>query len=143
MRFTSHSLRRRGVSMPPAFTAQSRAILLVASLAACAMACSAQSPAPTQSPQPAAAAPATPAPPAAQPAPVPAKSESQKPVPPDPRQAILQQSEQLLKMANDLWNEVDKSTKDTLSVTVIRKADAIEHFARDLRTQSTTEVGTK
>jgi len=36
-------------------------------------------------------------------------------------------------MATVLKTEVDKSTKDTLSVTVVRKANEIEQFARQLR----------
>jgi len=37
-------------------------------------------------------------------------------------------------MANDLKTEVDKSTKDMLSVTVVRKADEIEKLAHKVRT---------
>jgi hypothetical protein len=39
----------------------------------------------------------------------------------------------LLKLATDLKAEVDKTTTDTLSLEVIRKADAIERFAHDVK----------
>jgi DNA-binding transcriptional MocR family regulator len=39
----------------------------------------------------------------------------------------------LLQLATDLKAEVDKTTKDTLSVNVIRKADQIEKLAHDAR----------
>jgi hypothetical protein len=39
----------------------------------------------------------------------------------------------LLELATGLKSEVDKSTKDTLSVTVIRKAGEIEQLARKMR----------
>lgn len=39
----------------------------------------------------------------------------------------------LLKLATDLKAEVDKSSKDTLSVGVIRKADEIEKLAKSVR----------
>lgn len=42
----------------------------------------------------------------------------------------------LLKMATDLKIEVDKTNQDTLSVTVVRKADAIEQLARKVKAGS-------
>lgn len=39
-------------------------------------------------------------------------------------------------MATDLKAEVDKSTKDMLSVTVVRKATAIEQLAHKVRTEN-------
>ena len=42
---------------------------------------------------------------------------------------IAADSTELLKMANELKAEVDKTNKDTLSLTVIRKADAVEKLA--------------
>lgn len=42
-------------------------------------------------------------------------------------------SAKLLKLANDLKAEVDKTSKDTLSLGVIRKADEIEHLAHNVR----------
>lgn len=50
------------------------------------------------------------------------------------RQEIASECADLLKMANDLKTEVDKSTKDMLSVTVVRKADEIEKLAHKVRT---------
>lgn len=49
------------------------------------------------------------------------------------RREIASECSDLLKMATALKAEVDKSTKDTLSVTVVRKAGEIEQFARQLR----------
>ncbi len=49
------------------------------------------------------------------------------------RREIAGECADLLKMATALKAEVDKSTKDTLSVTVVRKAGEIEQFARQLR----------
>lgn len=49
------------------------------------------------------------------------------------RREIASECADLLKMATALKAEVDKSTKDTLSVTVVRKAGEIEQFARQLR----------
>ena len=50
------------------------------------------------------------------------------------RQQIAEECADLLKLANDLKAEVDKSTKDTLSLSVVRKADQIEQLAHKLRT---------
>ncbi len=49
------------------------------------------------------------------------------------RRQIADESARLLKLATDLKAEVDKTTKDTLSLEVIRKADAIERFAHDVK----------
>ena len=46
---------------------------------------------------------------------------------------IADESAQLLRLATDLKAEVDKSTKDTLSVAVIRKADAVERAAHGVK----------
>jgi hypothetical protein len=46
---------------------------------------------------------------------------------------IEAESSDLLKMATALKAEVDKSTKDTLSVTVVRKAGEIEQLAHKVR----------
>lgn len=63
---------------------------------------------------------------------------SSAPPPPDsPTEArekqIASESAQLLKLATELKAAVDKTTKDTLSVEVIRKADAIERVARGVK----------
>jgi hypothetical protein len=47
----------------------------------------------------------------------------------------------LLKLANGLKAEVDKTTKDTLSVTVIRKAGEIEQLARKMKDEMKPVVG--
>jgi hypothetical protein len=49
---------------------------------------------------------------------------------------IASECADLLKMATDLKSEVDKTTKDTLSVTVVRKAGEIEELAHKVRTGS-------
>jgi hypothetical protein len=49
------------------------------------------------------------------------------------RKQISVDSTQLLAMAVDLKAEVDKTNKDTLSINVIRKADAIEKLAKTVK----------
>jgi type VI protein secretion system component VasF len=49
------------------------------------------------------------------------------------KQAIANQCADLLQMATDLKKAVDKSSADTLSVTVVRKASDIEQLARKVR----------
>jgi hypothetical protein len=49
------------------------------------------------------------------------------------RRQIADDSARLLKLATDLKTEVDKTTKDTLSLGVIRKADEIERLAHDVK----------
>jgi hypothetical protein len=52
----------------------------------------------------------------------------------DPSQkAVADASAYLLELANSLKQEVDKTSADTLSVAVIRKAAEIEHLARKMR----------
>lgn len=46
---------------------------------------------------------------------------------------LMVQTEQLLKMAADLKVSVDKSTKDQLSLDVVRKAEAVEKMAKELK----------
>jgi hypothetical protein len=55
------------------------------------------------------------------------------------KQQIAGECADLLKMATDLKSAVDKTTKDTLSVTVIRKAGAIEQLAHKVRTGSSRD----
>jgi hypothetical protein len=52
---------------------------------------------------------------------------------PDPANPVAVQSANLLKLAYTLKSEVDKTTKDTLSVTVVRQAAEIEQMARKMR----------
>lgn len=54
---------------------------------------------------------------------------------PDPNNPVAVQSASLLKLAYSLKSEVDKTTKDTLSVTVVRQAAEIEQLARKMRTK--------
>jgi hypothetical protein len=49
------------------------------------------------------------------------------------KKRIADQSASLLKLATDLKAEVDKTTKDTLSITVVRKADEIEKLAHSVK----------
>lgn len=49
------------------------------------------------------------------------------------RREIGEDSTRLLKLATDLKAELDKTTKDTLSLGVIRKADEIERLAHSVR----------
>lgn len=71
----------------------------------------------------------------------PQSSETAKPsIPPtiavavdERKKQISDQSTQLLAMAVALKAEVDKTNKDTLSLNVIRKADAIEKLAKTVK----------
>lgn len=49
------------------------------------------------------------------------------------KKLIADESAQLLDMALALKAEVDKTTKDTLSINVIRKADQIEKLAKSVK----------
>lgn len=46
---------------------------------------------------------------------------------------LVEDTQKLLSLANELKTDVDKSTKDTLSLDVIRKADEIEKLARTVK----------
>jgi hypothetical protein len=48
-------------------------------------------------------------------------------------ETIVDESARLLKLATDLKAEVDKTTKDTLSISVVRKADEIEKLAHSVK----------
>jgi len=50
------------------------------------------------------------------------------------KQQIARECADLLKMATDLKSEVDKSSKDMLSIPVVRKAGEIEQLAHKVRT---------
>ena len=50
-------------------------------------------------------------------------------------------SARLLKLANELKAEVDKTDKDTLSIAVIRKADEIERLAHIVKEKMKLTVG--
>jgi hypothetical protein len=49
------------------------------------------------------------------------------------KRQITDDSARLLKLASDLKAEVDKTSKDTLSLGVIRKADEIEKLAHNVK----------
>jgi len=53
------------------------------------------------------------------------------------KKQIADDTEKLLKLATDLKAEVDKTTKDTLSLNVIRKADEIERLAHNVKGKMT------
>ena len=57
------------------------------------------------------------------------------------KKQIADESAALLKLATELKTEVDKTNKDTLSITVIRKADAIEKLAHDVKEKMKITVG--
>jgi hypothetical protein len=79
--------------------------------------------------QAAATAPVTPAPasaPAAAPKPVSDKAQQRK-------DQIAADSAKLQQLAAELKTEMDKSTKDTLSLTVVKKAEEIEKLAHKVR----------
>jgi hypothetical protein len=52
-----------------------------------------------------------------------------------PKKQIALDGANLLKMANDLKANVDKTTPDTLSVAVIRQAEEIEKLAHKMRSK--------
>jgi len=57
------------------------------------------------------------------------------------KKQIAEDSARLLKLATDLKSEVDKTTKDTLSLGVIRKADEIEKLAHSVKEKMKLTVG--
>jgi hypothetical protein len=57
------------------------------------------------------------------------------------KRQIAADSAELLKLATDLKAEVDKATKDTLSLAVIRKADEIERLARSVKEKMKLTAG--
>ena len=46
---------------------------------------------------------------------------------------LVADTQKLLSLANELKDDVDKSTKDTMSLDVIRKADEIEKLAHNVK----------
>jgi hypothetical protein len=59
----------------------------------------------------------------------------------EPRNQLAGDSARLLKLAAELKAEVDKTNKDVLSVTVIRKADEIEKLTRAMKEKPTSPRG--
>ena len=54
---------------------------------------------------------------------------------------VAEDTAKLLKLANDLKSEVDKAGADTLSVAALRKADAIEKLAHNIKQKMTITIG--
>ena len=72
-------------------------------------------------------------PPVAQPpATAAATADTSKPTTPQQKQ-LADDTAKLLTLANELKAELDKSNKDTLSLSVIRKADQVEKLAHKVR----------
>jgi hypothetical protein len=57
------------------------------------------------------------------------------------KKQIADDSAKLLKLATELKTEVDKTTKDELSLGVIRKADEIEKLAHNVKEKMKLTVG--
>jgi len=57
------------------------------------------------------------------------------------KKQIADDTAKLLKLATDLKAEVDKTSKDTLSLDVIRKADDIERLAHNVKEKMKLSVG--
>lgn len=57
------------------------------------------------------------------------------------KRQIADDSANLLKLATELKAEVDKTNKDVLSITVIRKADAIEKLAHQVKEKMKLTIG--
>ena len=57
------------------------------------------------------------------------------------KKQIAEDSAKLLKLATELKTEVDKTSKDTLSLTVIRKADEIEKLAHGVKEKMKLTIG--
>ncbi len=57
------------------------------------------------------------------------------------KKQLTYDSAHLLKLANELKAEVDKTDKDTLSISVIRKADEIERLAHIVKEKMKLTVG--
>jgi hypothetical protein len=57
------------------------------------------------------------------------------------KKQIADDTAKLLKLAADLKVEVDKTNKDTLSLSVIRKADEIERLAHNVKEKMKLSVG--
>ena len=70
------------------------------------------------------------------PGPVPSAKQKELDAITDPqKREIIDQSANLLKLANSLKAEMDKTGQDTLSVAVVRQADEIEKLAHKMRTK--------
>jgi len=54
----------------------------------------------------------------------------------DKQKALAEQADKLLVMATELKNQVDRTNKSILSVKVVEKAEQIEQYARQLKSQA-------
>jgi len=57
------------------------------------------------------------------------------------KRQIADDSAKLMKLASDLKTEVDKTSKDTLSLGVIRKAEEIERLAHAVKEKMKLTMG--
>jgi len=57
------------------------------------------------------------------------------------KKQIAEDSAKLLKLATDLKTEIDKTNKDTLSLSVIRKAEEIERLAHIVKEKMKLTMG--
>jgi hypothetical protein len=95
----------------------------------------------SQQPVEAAATP-KPAAPAAEPANATVSPDAPKPLPPQTLQQkqLAEDTARLLILANELKAEMDKSSKDTLSLKVIKKAEEVEKLAHKVREEMTASL---
>jgi len=70
-----------------------------------------------------------------------AKQQNLVPANVERRKQIADDTARLLKLAAELKAEVDKTTKDTLSLSVIRKADEIERLAHGIKEKMKLSAG--
>ncbi len=54
---------------------------------------------------------------------------------------LTQDTARLYQLANELKTEMNKSTKDTLSLNVIKKADEVEKLAKKVRAEMKASIG--
>jgi len=60
---------------------------------------------------------------------------------PDRQKQLADDTAKLLALANELKAEMDKSTKDTLSLKVVKKAEEVEKLARKVRDEMKKSIG--
>ena|SRR5215471_511472 len=56
------------------------------------------------------------------------------------RKEVSEDTDKLVKLANDLKAEVDKADRDTLSVGAVKKAEQIEKLAKSLKNKMTVTI---
>ncbi|HVT97664.1 MAG TPA: hypothetical protein VHE33_09165 [Acidobacteriaceae bacterium] len=57
------------------------------------------------------------------------------------KRQIAEDTAKMVELANELKQEVDKTDKDTMSINVIRKADAIEKLAKSIKEKMKATAG--